>query len=130
LDPYRYIADIVYEADDFYEVSQNIALGCWKCAYMGDVITMYELLGCLLDVEEYPFPCTSKHWKPRGPRKKEDREAHGYGTSTKVIMYSASRHFGDAKSRQAEQLRKDYGVPWQVFEDFVKMLDKELKSRR
>jgi hypothetical protein len=51
--PCHDIAGIVYEADDFYDVSHNIVMGCWKHAYMGDVVTMDELLDCVLDMEDY-----------------------------------------------------------------------------
>jgi hypothetical protein len=90
-------------------------MGYWKRASMGDVITMDELLDCLLDVEEYSLPDTSKQWKPRGPGMKEDRQAYGYVISTKAILYSAlyvsNIPIRDEKSRQAEQFRTDYGVP-------------------
>jgi hypothetical protein len=33
--PYHDIADIVYEAEDFHEVSHNIVMGCWKCTSIG-----------------------------------------------------------------------------------------------
>jgi hypothetical protein len=99
-------------------------MGCWKRAYMGDGITMDELLGCLLGVELYSLPAISKQRNPRGPGMKEDREVYGYGNMTKAIMYSAlhdrNSPLHDEESRQGEHFRNDYGVPWQVFEDFVK----------
>jgi hypothetical protein len=58
--PYHNIAGIVYQDDDFYGVSHNIVVGCWKRAYMGDVITKDELLDCLLDVDLYSLPNISK----------------------------------------------------------------------
>jgi hypothetical protein len=69
--PYHDIACIVYQDDDFYEVSHNIAMGCWKCASMDDVITMDEVLDSLLDVELYFLHNISKEKKPRGSGMKE-----------------------------------------------------------
>jgi hypothetical protein len=64
--PYHDIVGIIYEADDFYEVSHNIVMWCWKHASMGDVTTMDELQDYLLVVEEYSLPDTSKQRKPHG----------------------------------------------------------------
>jgi hypothetical protein len=50
--PYHGIADIVYEADDFYTVLHSIIMACWKRAPKGDNITTDELIEYLLDVEE------------------------------------------------------------------------------
>jgi hypothetical protein len=78
LEPLPQYCCIVYEADDFYEVSHNIVMGCWKRASIGDFVTIDELLDCLLDVEDYSLPVTSKQWKLHGPGMKENREAYGY----------------------------------------------------
>jgi hypothetical protein len=132
--PYHDIACIAYQSDDLYEVSHNIVMGCWKRVSMGDVVTMDEMLDSLLDVELYFLPNISKERNPRGPGMKEDRVTFGYGTSTKAILYSAlndtNSPIRDKESRQSKQVRKDYGVPWQVFEDFVKMVDKKFSARR
>jgi hypothetical protein len=132
--PYRDIACIVYQDDDFYEVSHNIVMGCWKRASMVDVITMDEVLDSLLDVELYSLPNFSKERKPRGPGMKEDRVTFGYGTSTKAILYSAlhdtSSPTRDEELRQGKQFRKDYGVLWQLFLDFVKTVDEKFSTRR
>jgi hypothetical protein len=128
LSPYHDIACIIYQADDFYEVSHNIVMGCWKRASMGDVITMDEVLDSLLDVELYSLPNISKGRKSRGPGMKEDRVKFGYGTSTKAILYSAlhstNSPIHDDGLRQGKRYRKYYGVSWQLFEEFIKTLDK------
>ena len=87
--PYHDLAGIVYEAEDFYQTSHSIVMRCWKRVSVGDRITMEDLLDALLDVEEYDLTKTTKHRKSRGPGMKEDREAYGYGTSTKAALYSA-----------------------------------------
>jgi hypothetical protein len=132
--PYHDIAGTVYQADDFYEVSHNIVMGCWKLASMGDVIKMDELLDFFVDVELYSLPNISKTRKPRGPGMKEDRVTFGHETSTKAILYSALHKINSPTryedSRQGKQFRKYYGVPWQVFENFIKRVDEKLSPRR
>jgi hypothetical protein len=131
--PYLISSQII-GADDFYEVSHSIVMGCWKRASMGDVITIDEVLDGLLDVEMYTLPNILKERRPCVPGMKKDRVTFGYGTSTKATLYSdlhdTNSPIRDEESRQGKHFRKDHGVPWQVFEDFVKTVDEKFSPRR
>jgi hypothetical protein len=65
---------------------------------------------------------------------KEDRVKFGYITLIKDILFTALHDINspihDEESRQGKKIRKYYGVPWQVFEDFVKTVDEKFSPRR
>jgi hypothetical protein len=65
---------------------------------------------------------------------KEDREACGYGNTTKAILHSALHGSNspthDEESMQSKHFQTDYRVLWQVFVDFVNTVDEKFSPRR
>jgi hypothetical protein len=94
---------------------------------------MDELLEYLLDVDEYALPKVTKPRRARGAGMKVDRIMYGYGTPTKAVLYSgiydANSPVCDESSREGLQFRLDYGVPWSVFQNMIKLFDKKFAPR-
>jgi hypothetical protein len=127
--PHHDMAQLVFEADHFPEVSKGILREYMALAVNGQQIKFAELVESLLDIKRYDQPKQKKVLMVRGVDVMSFERHHlHYGYTNITILqgalYDTNSPVRDEKSREGKRFRLDYGVPWTVFTQICNEFEK------